>query len=167
MKKWKRNVEKILTISYKMLNHTCFKDELPALKVKLTRNKYYAGVTRTDPDTGEPVDIMLNMDNVNLGDIEKTTGILLHEMIHVYCHVKGLPSFNREDQTHPQEFIAAAADRLLFYDDCLATNFFMIADFQEEFLDPLRADNKKYDKQIQEILIETILEMARTKEGKV
>lgn len=108
---------------YRRINETAFKDDpLPLLPVSSIRNpdKHYAGVTVAIK--GEPQEIVINLAHIN--GIDAYISTLVHEMIHVYCAIKGIPHF--ADGHHLQGFIDEADKRGLIFSEEPYINLFYL-----------------------------------------
>lgn len=125
-----QELDELLTGIYGAMNCNLFNSELPDIQVQFTSGARYAGVTQVN--NGEVTGILINADTIRGDSTEARAdylaGILLHEMVHVYCIINGIPHYI--GGKHTPEFIEAAADHGLFYDDFGNTNFLM-ADINE------------------------------------
>lgn len=114
-----------LNYLYKQINKKAFNNELPELPIELEKGNAWAAAVISI--NGVPQKIVIDVDNVRYKgedatpeiEVEHFVGILFHEMIHVYCSIKGIPHFDHETKTHLPGFIKAADEHGLIYDDDL------------------------------------------------
>lgn len=115
---------RVFNAVYTHLNRTRFNGELPPLPITTVTGKRYLACLRAV--NGAPVEIMLSIDNIPQHDPGETVAAaILHEMIHEYCLLHGIPHYNTETGEHTPEFVREAEKRGLFYDDFLSTNFLL------------------------------------------
>lgn len=131
---------------YKQMNRKIFNNELPIIPVELGQGNTWAAAAKSI--NGTPTRIVIDIDNIQYKGEDATpenvfvhfVAILLHEMIHVYCNIKGIPHFDHETKRHLPGFIKAADEHGLIYDDDITGdgglgNFNMLMWDIEEILD--------------------------------
>lgn len=105
---------------YNRLNSILFNNELPELPITITTGKYYLAVCKAE--NGIPKEISVSIDKVH--DTEEIIGAILHEMVHVYCIINGIPHYDKGE--HLPGFVKAAEEHGLIYDDFMNTNILVL-----------------------------------------
>ena len=114
----------ILNSIYQSLNDRQFDGTLPDLPIIPTVGKNYLACCKTINE--EPRCIYLSIDNVKGSDpTEEITAAVLHEMVHAYCILNGIPHYDQKTGEHLSGFVKAAKEHGLYYDDFLDTNFLL------------------------------------------
>ena len=118
-------LEKILNDVYTNLNKIKFNNELPPLPVIPVTGAEFLGSCRAT--NGRPTRILISIDKLPRGPgiLEELAAAILHEMIHAYCYIHGIPHYNPKTGEHLPGFIKAAEDHGLFYDNLLYSNFLL------------------------------------------
>lgn len=109
-----KELESALCEVYRGINRKAFGGELPDIPVKVEAGHVYKAAARFR--NGQPEAIIFDAHYLR-PDADDVAATMLHEMIHVYCHLRGVPDYDADTGRHTQAFIAAAFDHGLLYDD--------------------------------------------------
>lgn len=105
---------------YLILNILLFNDELPTdiYTYILPEENPREGETVFNGEPGGSLRILgIGAGKKALSDFKELCGILLHEMVHVYCLLHKIPDFDQETGEHLPGFIEEGRRRGLYYQD--------------------------------------------------